>query len=75
MKNKIKSHVDEVTDFCDNKIPKTDFNHTCLAIISLDSALNKDGNYYLPVSLKECKCIEEKVIDYLASSSDDSDKE
>ena len=28
------------------KNPKVDSNHTCLAIISLDSALKKDNNYY-----------------------------
>ena len=28
------------------KIPKVDSNHTCLAVISLDSALKKDKNYY-----------------------------
>ena len=82
MKTKIKSHGDEVTDFYDKKIPKLDSNHTCLAVISLDSALKKDDNYYLQVFLKECKYIEKKVIrhiiDDLESSSDDfddSDKE
>ena len=54
-----------------------DSNHTCLAVISLDSSLNKDGNYYPQVFLKECKYIEKKVIrhiiDDLESSSDDSD--
>ena len=37
-------------------------NHTCLAVISLDSAFKKDENYYPKVFLKECKCIEKKVI-------------
>ena len=55
LKNKIKFHVDEVTDFYDKKIPKVDYNHTCLAVISLDSALKKDDNYYRQVFLKECK--------------------
>ena len=44
--------------------------------ISLDSALKKDENYYLPVFLKECKYIKRKVVkhimDDLQSSSDDS---
>ena len=54
-----------------------DSNHTCLAAISLDSALKKDENYYLQEFLKECKCIEKKVIrhinDHLSdfSSSDE----
>ena len=38
LKTKIKSHIDEVTDFHDKKVPKADSNHTCLAIISLDSS-------------------------------------
>ena len=46
LRTKIKSHSDEVTDFYDKKIPKVDSNHTCLAIISMDSALKKDGSYY-----------------------------
>ena len=46
MKTKIKSYGDEVTNFHDKQIPKADSNHTCLAVISLDSPLNKDGNYY-----------------------------
>ena len=56
MKAKIKSHGDEVTDFYDKKL---DSNHTCLAVISLDSALKKDGDCYLQVFLKECKYIEQ----------------
>ena len=46
LKTKIKSYGDEVTDFYDKEIPKADSNDTCLAVISLDSALNKDGTYY-----------------------------
>ena len=79
LKNKIKSHGDEVTDSYDNEIPKVYSNHTCLLVINLDSALNKDGNCYLQVFLKECKYIEKKVIrhiiDDLKSSSGDSDEE
>ena len=65
LKTKIKSHNDEVTGFCDKQIPKVDSNHTCLAVISLNSALKKDDNYYLQVFLKECKCIEKKVIRHI----------
>ena len=54
-----------------------DSNHTCLAAISLDSAVKKDGNDYAQVFLKECKYIEQKVVrhitDGLESFSDDSD--
>ena len=61
LKTKIKSHGGEVTDFYDKKNPEVDSNHTCLAVISSDSALKKDGNYYPQVFSKECKYIEEKV--------------
>ena len=79
MKTKIKSHGDEVTDFYDKKIPKVNSNYTCLAVISLDSTLKKDDNYYLQVLIKECKYIEKKVIRYINdnlrdfSPSDESD--
>ena len=76
------SHGDEVTDFYDKEIPKVDSNHTCLAVVSLDSALKKYENYYPQVFLKECKYIKKKVviqiINDLESSfgdSDDSDEE
>ena len=62
MKTKIKSQGDEVTDFYDKKIPKVDSNHTCFAVISLDSAHKKDENHYPQVFLKECKYIEKKVL-------------
>ena len=81
MKTKIKSHGDEVTDFYDKEIPKVDSSHTCLGIISLDSALKKDDNYYPRVFLRECKYIEKKVIRHMKdnlsdfSSSDESDEE
>ena len=42
LKTKIKSYGDEITDFFDKDIPKVDYNHTCLAVISLDFALKKD---------------------------------
>ena len=83
MKTKIKSHGDEVTDFYDKKIPKGDSNHTCLAVISSDSAFKKGENYYSQVFLKECKYIEKKVIRHIndnlsdfpsSDESDDSDE-
>ena len=57
LKSKIKSHGDKVTDFYDKKIRKVDSNHTCLVVITLDSALKKDDIYYPQVFLKECKYI------------------
>ena len=47
LETKIKSHRDEVTNFYDKEIPKVNSNHTYLAVISLDSALKKDENYYV----------------------------
>ena len=73
LKTKIKCHGDEVTDFYDKKIPKVE--------ISSDFALKKNHNYYLQVFLKECKCIEKKVIRHINdnlsdfSSYDESDEE
>ena len=71
MKTKKKSHGDEVTDFYIKKIPKVDSNHTCLAVISLDSALKGDGNYYPQEFLKKCKYIEKKVIRHISDSLSD----
>ena len=51
MKTKIESCGEEVTDFYDKRVSKVESNHTCLAVISLDSAMNKDRNYYLQVFL------------------------
>ena len=82
MKTKIKSHGDEVPDFYDKKISKLDSNHTCLAVISLDSAFKKDDSYYPQVILKECKYIAKKVVRYIhdnlsdfSYSSDESEEE
>ena len=81
MKTKIKSNGNEATDFLCQKIPKVDSNHTSFAVISLDSILNKDENYYQQVFLKKCKYIEKKVVRHIndnlsdSSSSDESDEE
>ena len=57
---------------------KVDSNHTCLAVISLDSALKKDENYYPQVFLKECKYIKKNVIRQITQDietfSSDSDE-
>ena len=61
-----------------------DSNLTCLTVTRMHSALNKDGNYYPQVFLKECKYIEKKVIRHINDDlsdcfscdySDDSDEE
>ena len=71
LKTKIKYQGDKATDFCDKKIPKVDSNHTCLAVISLDSAPKKDDNYYRQVFLKECKFIEKKVVRHIHNNLSD----
>ena len=43
--------VKKLRDFYDKGVPKGESNHTCLAVGSLDSAMNKDRNYYLQVFL------------------------
>ena len=40
-------------------------NHTCLAVISLDSTLKKNDNCCLQVVLKECKYIEKKAVRHI----------
>ena len=79
----MKSYGNKVTDFQDNEIQKVDSNYACLAVISLDSALEKDENYYPQVNLKECNYIKKKVIrhindnlsDFSSDYSDNSDVE
>ena len=73
---------DKVKDFCNRKIPKLDSNGSCLAVISLDSSLKKDDNYYLQVFLKECTCTEKNVVRHIddnlsdfSYSSNESDEE
>ena len=48
--------------FYDKESPKVDANHTSLALINLDSALEKDEHFYPQVFLKECKCNKKNVI-------------
>ena len=36
----------KISDFYDEEIPNVDSNYTCLAVISLETALKKDENYY-----------------------------
>ena len=80
LKTKIKSYGDEVTDFYDKEIIKVGSDCTCLAVISLDSALKKDENYYPQVFLKGYKYIKNKVIRHINdnlsyfSYSDESDE-
>ena len=61
MKTKKKSHRDKLTGFCDKEILKVDSNHSFLAVISLDSAFEKGGNYYLQVLFKSDDSDEESI--------------
>ena len=62
-------------------IKKFDSNHTHLVVISLDSVIKKNDNYYPQLFLKQCKYIEEKsrhIHDNLSDfsySSDESEEE
>ena len=75
----LKSYGDEVTDFPDNEIPNSGSEYACLAVISLDSALKKDENYYPQLFLKEYKYFEKEVIRHVIEdpeiSYDESDEE
>ena len=81
LQTQIKSHGDEVTDFYDKEISKVGSNHTCLAVISLDSALKKVDQYCPQVFLKECKNIKKKEAKHIHEnlsyyfSSDESDEQ
>ena len=57
---KIKSYGDEVTAFNDKEISEVCSSDTCLAIITKNSALKKDENYYPKLLLKECNTLKEK---------------
>ena len=71
LKTKIKYHDTEVTDFCNKKIPKLDSNHTCLAIIRLDSALKKMIDIIRKVFLKQYRYIEENVVRHIHDTLSD----
>ena len=54
---KIKFYIDEATEFHDKGMLKAGSNQTCLAVITIDSALKKEGSYYPKVFLKKSKYI------------------
>ena len=59
LKIKIKFEVNEVINFLENEITKVDSDHTCLAVISLDSAFKKANNDSLSdFSYDECDKLE-----------------
>ena len=73
-----KNH-NKAIDFHDKEIPKAGSNHTCVAVITIDSALKKEEKYYPQLFSKECKYIEKEVIRHIIGdpeiSSDESDEE
>ena len=60
LKTKIKFYGEQAIDFHDKEVPKIGSNCTCFAVISLDSAIKKEENYYPPVFLKDCKYIKKE---------------
>ena len=68
--------------FTMQKMSKLDSNHTCLPVISMDSARRKHDSYYPQLFLKECKYIKKKVVRHIhdnlsdfSFSSDESNEE
>ena len=62
MKTKVKSYGDKAAGYHGKEIPKTGSDCTCLAVITIDSALKEDENYYPQSLLKECKYKEKELI-------------
>ena len=60
LKTNLKSYSDEIIDFHDKQIRQEGSDYTCLAVITVNSPLKKDKNYYLQVFSKECKYTEKE---------------
>ena len=60
-------------------MPDENSDYNCLAVINVDSAFKKGGNYYLQGFLKECKYIEKEVTRHITGDieifSSESDEE
>ena len=65
MKTKTKSFDDKAADFHDKEMPKAGSNYICFAVITIDSVLKKDENYYLKVFLKNVNTLKKKWLDLL----------
>ena len=63
------SYDDEATDFHDKEVPNVDTNHTCFTVISPESILKIDKNYYPQVFLKNTNTLKDMrhVFDKLVS--------
>ena len=66
LKTKVKSYGDKAADYHGKEIPKAGSDCTCLAVITIDSALKEDENYYPQSFLKECKYKEKELISNIA---------
>ena len=81
LETEIRSHSDEVTDFYDQKIPKVDSTHTCLAVISLDSAHKKMKTIIYKSFWKSVNMLRKKVVRHIKNNlsnfsySDEYDEE
>lgn len=55
------------SDFHDKEMPKPGFNRACFVVITIDSALKKDENYYPKLFWKKFKYIKrkKKVVRYI----------
>ena len=70
MKTKVKSHGDEVTDIYVKKTPKVDYNHTCLEVTILDSAL-KNTKTIIPKSFSKSVIYWKKVVGHIDDNLSD----
>ena len=51
----LKTKIISYSDFHDKEMPKTGFNHICLAVITIDSVPKKDDYYHQQAFLEERK--------------------
>ena len=60
LKTKIKSYGDKATNFPDKEMTKIGSSHTCLKVISIDSAFKKEKNYYHQLFKKNANTLKRK---------------
>lgn len=60
LKAKIKTYDDQTTDFSDKEMSKGGSGHISLAVITINSVLEKDDKYYPRAFWKECKYVEKE---------------
>ena len=81
VKTKVKTFDEAIkTHFSDNKVPKEKSHYICIAVICIDSVLNKDGKNHPQVYLEQCKykIKKRKPVDFIDAevhfSSSDTDE-